>query len=498
MKYEELRMFNLELIFRSQPNSAEERERMIETLEKTSSHPEILFLICSPLVLIAGASFGLYFSLVMRGGWRCALEAGIPFGFAFLLIMPVMLQSVLPFKLAALKNGESGRFKINVLQILKSKKLVGCCALALALTLLLEGSLVNGLGIRHDNNALIDKGTITLRDKLKAPIARCTLFICNLVVKVNPTLAKVHELRGDIYMELAEYQNALESYTTTVSLNPNLKEAYKGRACAYIYLDQNIKAIDDCTRCIGLDHSDSVSYYDRGLAYDRLKQPSKAADDYSKAINLYPNCLEYYETRADCYLRLKQYKKALDDYNKSISLSPKDPSLYVGRAGYYLSLKQYQNAIDDCNIATSIDNDLFCAHCYRGRAYWSLKQFNNAIDDFSKTIAIDPKHGCYLARAGVYSDMGQYQNAIADCDAAIKLNFSIAEAYVTRGDIYSKIGQNKKAIADYTQAIAIDPKCAEPYHQRAESYRKLGLTKLSLKDKSMADKLGYTTKKDVE
>jgi tetratricopeptide (TPR) repeat protein len=85
----------------------------------------------------------------------------------------------------------------------------------------------------------------------------------------------------------------------------------------------------------------------------------------------------------------------------------------------------------------------------------------DAIADF--TAALDSKTddaSVYIARAQVYDLNGQYDSAITDFDAALKLNNSPV-TLVQRAGSQSAKGDYDRAVADYTAALAIVTKDAK-------------------------------------
>jgi len=77
----------------------------------------------------------------------------------------------------------------------------------------------------------------------------------------------------------------------------------------------------------------------------------------------------------------------------------------------------------------------------------------------------------YSERAYQYHLMGHYDESIADCTEAIRLNPQDASAYNNRGLSYhyGKADYNR-AIADYTEAIRLNPQDASAYNNRGFSY----------------------------
>jgi tetratricopeptide (TPR) repeat protein len=84
-----------------------------------------------------------------------------------------------------------------------------------------------------------------------------------------------------------------------------------------------------------------------------------------------------------------------------------------------------------------------------------------AIADFTAALAIKTDDaGLYVARAQVYDLNGQYDSAIADFDAAFKLDNSPVTLVRRAGSLSAK-GDYDRAVADYTAALAIDSKEAK-------------------------------------
>jgi tetratricopeptide (TPR) repeat protein len=96
---------------------------------------------------------------------------------------------------------------------------------------------------------------------------------------------------------------------------------------------------------------------------------------------------------------------------------------------------------------------------------------DNAIDDF--TVALRSKaddEELYIARAQAQHLNAQYDKAVADLDAALKLKDSLS-TLMQRAASNRANGDYDRAIADFTAAAAKDPKTAdldgwEPYNER--------------------------------
>ncbi len=79
----------------------------------------------------------------------------------------------------------------------------------------------------------------------------------------------------------------------------------------------------------------------------------------------------------------------------------------------------------------------------------------------------------HVQRALIYEEMGDFDKALADLDAVVKMDPKNFDSYEQRGQIYAKKGDFKKAISDFTQVIILNPNYAGGYVYRATALEKL-------------------------
>jgi tetratricopeptide (TPR) repeat protein len=126
----------------------------------------------------------------------------------------------------------------------------------------------------------------------------------------------------------------------------------------------------------------------------------------------------------------------------SSDLSPADQfAAHKGRGGEYTGKSLIADAFERLDQARGLRAD--------------------ALADFTAALKFKADDaGLYVARAQVYDLNGQTGSAIADFDAALKLNNSPV-TLVQRASSLSAKGDYDRAVADYTAALAIDSKVAK-------------------------------------
>jgi TonB family protein len=95
---------------------------------------------------------------------------------------------------------------------------------------------------------------------------------------------------------------------------------------------------------------------------------------------------------------------------------------------------------------------------YRGRAYLDTHQYDLAIHDFDAVIRLKPDFAEAFANRGrVYMATGKFARALQDCDEAIRLKPDFAGAFRVRASIYVDLGQNERAVHDLSEVIRLTP-----------------------------------------
>lgn len=121
--------------------------------------------------------------------------------------------------------------------------------------------------------------------------------------------------------------------------------------------------------------------------------------------------------------------------------------------------------------------------------------FQGAIEDYTAALKINPNFSlAYNNRGNARSRLKDYQGAINDFTQAIQINrnwgtLGIASVYNNRGNAYAALGELQRGIVDYNQAIRLDSNNANAYYNRGLAYREQGRRRLALQDFQKAAEL---------
>ncbi|AQQ71867.1 Lipoprotein NlpI precursor [Limihaloglobus sulfuriphilus] len=147
-----------------------------------------------------------------------------------------------------------------------------------------------------------------------------------------------------------------------------------------------------------------------------------------------------------------EYENSMACVEEAIEMLPQDISNYHMKAYIYYEMGDEQAA--------------------KEQATWTVENSSNSMSKCENL----------LFRAGLYSEMGLEELAMADYDAAIELVPDYPDLYSSRASALSLNGNYEAAVADYAKMLELNPNSAIAYWNRGCGYYKLGEFELAEKD----------------
>jgi putative GTP pyrophosphokinase len=120
-----------------------------------------------------------------------------------------------------------------------------------------------------------------------------------------------------------------------------------------------------------------------------------------------------------------QFEEAIALYSQILELKPENSSvcslIYKHRGMANFARSKYHDAIEDFTHALDLDKSYKTAY-YRGVVYSVLKQHPKAIDDFTMSLELNPFQAfCLFRRGQAYYHVGDYPQALSDCEASLAM-----------------------------------------------------------------------------
>lgn len=181
----------------------------------------------------------------------------------------------------------------------------------------------------------------------------------------------------------------------------------------------------------------------------------------SAAISIDPSYADAYALRSWAYGEKGFTENALADAQEAVRLDSENTfalnnrgSLY-GRSGNFMNAKKdFQKACHGgleagCNNLKLLTDDCL----QRAEDAFNKKNWDGAI---KYTSEIEEDGIALSVRCAAYANKGQFEAAITDCDAAIKMNSNFALAYNNKGYSLELMGKKKEALLNYEFACNLN------------------------------------------
>jgi tetratricopeptide (TPR) repeat protein len=255
---------------------------------------------------------------------------------------------------------------------------------------------------------------------------------CEKAKTIRPSDITLLALLGKNYYHLMRFEEAEIALKKVVSLKNSLKDET-------LYLALTLQKLSK--------HSEALFYLDR-------------------LISELPSNDTYRLNRGLIYLELEMYDEALIDFNQAISLNPNNLSNYIQAGKTALLLNQKEEAKNYINKGYALDQagtnvDLLLL---KGNYFNFIEEFDSASFYYDLAYSRENSDPTILVyQAAVLIDLEDYEAAILKCDAALKINPNLMEAYFNRGIAKEMTRDVEGACSDWQRAFVLGSQRAIEY-----------------------------------
>jgi tetratricopeptide (TPR) repeat protein len=129
------------------------------------------------------------------------------------------------------------------------------------------------------------------------------------------------------------------------------------------------------------------------------------------------------------------------------------------------------------------------AHNNLGMAYYQNIEADKAIAEYEAAIRLDPNyHLAYNNLGVIYGARGQTDKRIAAYRKAVSIDPTFAQAHINLGSAYLTKGQVDKAIYHLQTALEMKPSNAKAHSLISQAYERKGLTELAERHRRLAER----------
>jgi tetratricopeptide (TPR) repeat protein len=260
---------------------------------------------------------------------------------------------------------------------------------------------------------------------------------------------------------------------------------------------------------ISADPNNAALLHERAKLFLDRKMLKEALADMEVVIKLDSTKSEYFVTMADLSYFQNRTNDARTFLQRAVRIDPENTAASLKLAEFNYIFRRYGESLDILNSILKKDDSNTQAWLMRGYIFKENGDTNQAVSDFQSALEANPEfydanmqlgmifqlrnnpicvgyftnalmarpasEEAYYGRGLWYQEKGQFNQAIQDYSAILKINPKNKTAHFNLGYIhlvYLKV--YPEAVKHFTRAIESDTTYAEAYFNRAMSYERLG------------------------
>ncbi|KAG0230765.1 hypothetical protein BGW41_002401 [Actinomortierella wolfii] len=317
-----------------------------------------------------------------------------------------------------------------------------------------------------------------------------------------------------------KYAVAIDLYSQAINLEPRNATYFGNRSAALMMLKKYKEAASDCQTAISLDPNFNKAYLRMAKCQLQLGNVSESTRLYNKVLEAEPNnaqaakeqrqvqqvqaqidqiqmymnnkqfglganacdrLLGMVDTvprawlvwKGECLIGKKDFSGASSVAMDLLRQDSQNPDAIYLRAQVLYSQGENIKAAQHCAEALRVDPDCSKARILMRRAKqleaqksagndaFKAGKMQEAYDLYTAALAIDPENEStnsklYSNRATVLAKLGRYEEAVADCDASLKLDSSYIKVLRKRAECHQKLEKYEEAVRDLKAAVELD------------------------------------------
>lgn len=231
------------------------------------------------------------------------------------------------------------------------------------------------------------------------------------------------------------------------------------KAMAYTMKDSLVQAEELFKQALKMDPvnaRNALLFSNLGTVQKRMGKVDDAIASYSMALNITPYATSIILNRAALYLDKGLKDKAYIDYCNVIDLLPENEEARLFRAYIYMSRRQYDEARVDYNVIIgknpshkSARIGLVLIDQNVGKFIAAQNGLNLLVNDFPEDVSL------LKMRANLEIEQNYLDAALADLEAAARLEVKDAETFCQIGDVCLLLHKKGEARKAFEKAITL-------------------------------------------
>lgn len=197
-----------------------------------------------------------------------------------------------------------------------------------------------------------------------------------------------------------------------IEAQPNNAKYLVARGELYIYLHEFDEAVADFSRALVLDDNNAEAYFWRGMALGRQAQFDAAIADLTRFLQLRPESSRGYTKRGVRYIWKGDLKRAEHDLRTAIKLDSKNAEAHDDLGVILAQRGELLEAARHFSITVSLDPTYQKGHQNLAMAYFMQRRLQPALESVNRCLGLSPQdRSALLLKSEILSSLGRQAEA---------------------------------------------------------------------------------------
>ena len=310
------------------------------------------------------------------------------------------------------------------------------------------------------------------------------------IVRLRPKLAEAQVNLGLSLFLQKKYEDAIGAFEHGLHLKPEMANAWLFLGICKFNVNRPSQALPALKRFTIQNSGDFQGQYFLGLTHLALEQYPEAAKALIAALAIDPGNVDVRYHLAQTYLgqarkdpaKIDSLSRLYEEMVKELAqIEPQSFRIAQLRAGYFEASGKRPEAIEELEKLLQHDPKVRGLHYTLGCLYAEARQYEEALQQFDAEMKLDaPYPRTYFQMGHVYLGLEKPSQALPLLKKAIRIDpESAGLIWVDVGRAYRALNLAGKAVTSFEVAIKLGERNASVYYQLAMAARTSGDSKRS-------------------
>ncbi|SRR5579871_474581 len=261
-----------------------------------------------------------------------------------------------------------------------------------------------------------------------------------------PRVAGVRLNIGLVYYRQNEFLQAIPEFEAVVRAQPDTPQARFLLGQCYFFTDRWAEAVATLEPLWEQESGNLQYLYMLSNAAYRAGRKDLDERAGTQLLKVGGDSSEYQLIVGEYYLNREEYDAALKQFEAAAKGDPRLPFVHFYMGRVHMGKQEYAEAREEFLKDAAIEPDVALNYEEIGNSYWLTEGDVNAEKNYRKALGRDPRRvNSMLGLAKIYQRRQRYEAALAEADAALKVDPDRTDAHYVRGQALQHLGRKVEA-----------------------------------------------------